>query len=84
MSAADAVCSVGLVEDGNVVVGSPGAPGCTTTGAFGSACCAFTESDNKHASVAAANGLREIATEITDMEGLTLSQSVFSLTGSGG
>jgi len=78
-SAADAVCNVGLVEDGNVVVGWPGAPGWTTTGAFGSACWALIVSDSKHASVTAANGLRrEVATVITDMEGLTLSQSGLS------
>lgn len=36
-----------LVDDGSVRVGWPGAPGCTTTGGAGSACCAQTGSENK-------------------------------------
>ncbi|MCM3903392.1 MAG: hypothetical protein ND866_16950 [Pyrinomonadaceae bacterium] len=39
--------SVALVDGGSVRVGWPGAPGCTTTGAAGSACCAQTGSENK-------------------------------------
>src|SRR6185369_1319077 len=75
-SADDAACSVGRVEDGKVVVGWPGAPGWTTTGALGSACWALTVSDNESARVPAANSpLRQTATAITDMEDLTLSQS---------
>lgn len=30
---------VARVEDGNVLLGAPGAPGCTTTGLAGSFCC---------------------------------------------
>jgi len=37
--------SVALVDGGSVRVGWPGAPGCTTTGGAGSACCAQTEND---------------------------------------
>ena len=32
--------SVAFVEEGSVLVGFPGAPGCTTTGAAASLCCA--------------------------------------------
>jgi len=39
--------NVALVEDGSVRVGCPGAPGWTTIGVAGSACCAETDSDNK-------------------------------------
>jgi hypothetical protein len=46
--------NVALVEDGSVRVGWPGAPGWTTTGVGGSACCAETGSDNKHARAPAA------------------------------
>ena len=75
-SAGVAVANVGLVEDGRVVVGWPGAPGWTTNGVLGSACWALTVSDNKRARVPAANSpLRQTATAITDMEDLTLSQS---------
>src|ERR1051326_7758958 len=75
-SAGVAVNNVGLVEEGRVLVGSPGAPGWTTIGVLGSACWALTVSDNKSARVPAANSpLRQTATAITDMEGLTLPQS---------
>jgi hypothetical protein len=39
--------SVALVDGGSVRVGWPGAPGCTTTGLAGSACCAQTGSENR-------------------------------------
>lgn len=41
--------NVALVEDGNVLVGWPGAPGWTTTGV----CCADTDSDKKQTRVPA-------------------------------
>jgi len=37
------------VDDGNDLVGWPGAPGWTTTGVAGSGVCAETDSDSKHA-----------------------------------
>src|SRR2546422_1036880 len=42
---------VALVEGGSVRIGWPGAPGCTTTGVAGSACCAQTGSENKPARI---------------------------------
>jgi hypothetical protein len=50
--------NVALVDGGKVFVGWPGAPGWTTTGVLGSACCAKIDSDNKHARVAAGRNLR--------------------------
>lgn len=41
-SAAEGGGSTPLVEDGSVLLGMPGAPGCTTTG-FGSACASAEE-----------------------------------------
>src|SRR5438046_8025305 len=59
--------SVALVDGGSVRVGWPGAPGCTTTGVAGSACCAQTGSENKPARVVAATSpLRHAATPLTD------------------
>jgi hypothetical protein len=43
--------TLALVEGGSVRVGWPGAPGCTTTGVIGPACCAQTGSENKPARV---------------------------------
>jgi len=45
---------VARVDDGNVFVGAPGAPGWTTTGPEGSACCADVDSDNKQTTAHAA------------------------------
>jgi hypothetical protein len=39
-SAGDRGGSVALVEAGSVLLGFPGAPGCTTTGVAGAVCCA--------------------------------------------
>jgi hypothetical protein len=39
-SACDRGGSVALVDGGSVLLGRPGAPGCTTTGFEGSVCCA--------------------------------------------
>src|SRR5882724_7884146 len=59
--------SVALVDGGSVRVGWPGAPGCTTTGVKGSACCAQTGSENKPARVLPAiSPLRHAETFITD------------------
>ena len=41
------VPAVALVDGGSVRVGCPGAPGWTTTGFAGSACCAQTGSESK-------------------------------------
>jgi hypothetical protein len=60
--------SIALVDGGSLRVGSPGAPGCTTTGgALGSACCAQTGSDKKHVrAMAEMSPLRDATTLITD------------------
>ena len=59
--------SVALVDAGSVRVGWPGAPGCTTTGVAGSACCAQTGSENVPAMVLPAiSQLRHVETFITD------------------
>src|SRR5687768_4014668 len=50
-SAGDRGGRVALVEGGNLRVGWPGAPGCTTTGAEGLVCCAQTRTDNEPASM---------------------------------
>jgi len=50
-SAAERGGSVALVDGGSVRVGSPGAPGCTTTGVAGSACCAQTGNAHKPARI---------------------------------
>jgi len=49
MSAGVAGGNVGRVSAGSVLVGCPGAPGWTTTGDAGSACCAQTATGNMHA-----------------------------------
>ena len=68
-----------LVVNGNVLVGSPGAPGCTTTGAGRSACWAETGSDNKaKRELAAISPLRHVATPLTDWSwGLSLQYKDF-------
>src|SRR5205823_3255066 len=58
--------SVALVDGGSVRVGWPGAPGCTTTGVAGSACCAHTGSEHKPARVTATSPLRHAPPRITD------------------
>lgn len=56
-----------LVDGGRVRVGWPGAPGCTTTGGLGSACCADTGSEKKHAKAPAAKSpTRDAVAPITD------------------
>ena len=52
-SAAEAGGNVALVVEGRVRVGLPGAPGWTTTGVAGAACCAQTLKENKLAKVLA-------------------------------
>lgn len=60
--------SVALVDGGNVLVGWPGAPGCTTTGVPGPTCCAQTGSENKTRKVQPAiNPLRHAETFITEL-----------------
>jgi len=53
-SAGEAGGSVALVVGGRTRVGFPGAPGWTTTGAAGAACCAQTRKEDKLARVLAA------------------------------
>jgi hypothetical protein len=60
--------SVALVDGGNVRVGWPGAPGCTTTGADVSACCAQTDGENETVRVLATiTPLLHAATLITNL-----------------
>src|SRR5579863_3650004 len=54
ISAADRGGSTPFVEAGSRLVGSPGAPGCTTTGAEDSFCCAAAGGGKQPAPVIAA------------------------------
>lgn len=66
---------VARVEGGNVLVGWPGAPGWTTTGDFGSACCcALTGIDSKLPRRTALKEKHFIGPESLTMEGPTLPQ----------
>lgn len=58
--------NVGLVEEGSVLVGWPGAPGCTMTGGLVSACCAETDSSDENARVAARSVFRPTANLVSD------------------
>ena len=58
---------VGRVDGGSLLVGWPGAPGCTITGAAGSACWAQTGNENEAGRmIAARNELRSATTLIAD------------------
>jgi len=46
-SACDLGGSVALVDGGNVLLGLPGGPGCTTTGFAGSVCCALITGEKR-------------------------------------
>src|SRR5690349_9578385 len=48
-SACESGRSAAFVEGGSVLLGLPGAPGCTTTGLVESFCCAATAQDNRPA-----------------------------------
>ena len=48
-SASERGGKVPLVVGGKVLLGVPGAPGCTTTGVAGSVCCAWTEEEQNMA-----------------------------------
>src|SRR5262249_30669507 len=54
--------NVALVDEGNMRLGWPGAPGCTTTGALGSGCCERSGTDNKTARIPAHKKLHRHAT----------------------
>src|SRR5215510_2873193 len=60
-SAGEAGGSAPLVVGGRVRVGFPGAPGWTTTGAAGAACCAQTRKEDKLARVLATASAHEHA-----------------------
>ena len=45
------------VDDGSVLLGAPGAPGCTTTGFAGSACCARATGEKETAETLAASNV---------------------------
>src|SRR5215467_9817858 len=60
-SAGEGGGSVALIVGGRTVVGFPGAPGWTTTGAAGSVCCAQTRKEDKLARVLAAASAHEHA-----------------------
>src|ERR1017187_5800767 len=47
ISACDGRGSVALVDAGSILLGCPGAPGCTTTGVAAFVCCARAEADKK-------------------------------------
>jgi len=65
------------VDDGNVWVGWPGAPGCTTTGVAGLVCCAQTGSEQKQRVVAAISPLRNAPPAIADCLRWPLDQKEF-------
>ncbi|MDQ1390495.1 MAG: hypothetical protein QOF56_3949 [Acidobacteriaceae bacterium] len=48
-SAGDRGGRIARVDDGRVLLGAPGAPGCTTTGLVGLVCCARAAEENKSA-----------------------------------
>ncbi|MFZ0802810.1 MAG: hypothetical protein WAN70_11660 [Terriglobales bacterium] len=50
------------VDDGSVLLGAPGAPGCTTTGFAGSVCCAQVAGEMKTMETPAASNVRMKAT----------------------
>jgi len=56
-SACDSGGSVALVEGGSVVLGLPGAPGCTTTGFAGSVWCACALEQKKAVEALAASSV---------------------------
>ena len=60
-SAGEVGGNAALVVEGRVRVGLPGAPGWTTTGVPGAACCAQTLKENKLAKVLAAASTQEHA-----------------------
>jgi hypothetical protein len=67
-SAGDSGGRVARVDDGSLCVGWPGAPGWTTTGVAGSACCAQTVIDNTLKSMpAASNTLRHAEIFMTNL-----------------
>ena len=65
---------VALVDDGNVRVGWPGAPGWTITGVVDS--CALTRSDNKLARATAARNPHFIGLNSLSMEDLTRQRNI--------
>src|ERR1700693_3967411 len=56
-SACDRGGNVALVEGGSVLLGFPGAPGCTTTGAVAESPCCACASIEKHARALAASSM---------------------------
>src|SRR4029077_1806514 len=46
------------VDDGSVLLGAPGAPGCTTTGFAGADCCALAAGKNEIARTLTASNAR--------------------------
>src|SRR5689334_11474346 len=72
--------NVARVSGGSVLVGWPGAPGCTMTGVAVAACCAQTGADNKPVRTPKASRQLGRATNLinikwSNVEALTLSQS---------
>jgi hypothetical protein len=62
-SACDGCSNVALVEDGSVLLGFPGAPGCTTTGVPAEgACCPRAGIESELAKMLAAISVRTRAT----------------------
>src|ERR1700676_4347282 len=56
-SAWDLGGSVAFVDGGSVLLGLPGAPGCTTTGVAGSVCCARAGEEKKTAGALTASSV---------------------------
>jgi hypothetical protein len=70
-SACDGGGSVALVEGGSTLLGFPGAPGCTTTGASaGWACCVRALGENELAGALAAISMASSAAAFLEIRGL--------------
>src|SRR5229473_1541215 len=64
-SACDRGGSLALVDVGRVLLGLPGAPGCTITGVAGSVCCDHIEEQKKAAAVPTLIGSRFRGASVT-------------------
>jgi len=58
------------VDDGSVLLGDPGAPGCTTTGFPDSVCCAMAQEQKNAMQIQAASRVRFVARLIARLVGL--------------
>src|SRR5216110_696888 len=64
-SACDSGGRVALVEDGSVLLGWPGVPGCTTTGLTESFCCARAGKEKRPVEALATNNMQAVSFRIS-------------------